>query len=148
MIHETTRFCTSREVASLSKHLIIHRCLHRFSRLSADVNSANCMTMIFISHKCYASVHQHNHLFLHVIYVRQDYRGLLVKLAQLIAWTTLLMRSSYLYRGPSGDLYVYLDIVEIPEIQRDGINLLSTISISYLDAILGTVMKVLPHDLL
>ncbi|KAG8388265.1 hypothetical protein BUALT_Bualt02G0107700 [Buddleja alternifolia] len=41
-----------------------------------------------------------------------------------------------------GDLYVYLDIEEIPEIQRDGINLLSTISISYLDAILGTVTKV------
>ncbi|PIN08533.1 Molecular chaperone (DnaJ superfamily) [Handroanthus impetiginosus] len=44
--------------------------------------------------------------------------------------------------GPPGDLYVYLDIEEIPEIQRDGINLSSTVSISYLDAILGTVMKV------
>ncbi|GFQ04590.1 chaperone protein dnaj [Phtheirospermum japonicum] len=44
--------------------------------------------------------------------------------------------------GPPGDLYVYLDIEEIPEIQRDGINLNSTISVSYLDAILGTVMKV------
>ncbi|KAL0429770.1 UNVERIFIED_CONTAM: Chaperone protein dnaJ A7A, chloroplastic [Sesamum radiatum] len=44
--------------------------------------------------------------------------------------------------GPPGDLYVYLDIEEIPEIQRDGINLSSIISISYLDAILGTVMKV------
>lgn len=44
--------------------------------------------------------------------------------------------------GPPGDLYVYLDIKEILEIQRDGINLLSTISISYLDAILGTVVKV------
>ncbi|KAK4488861.1 hypothetical protein RD792_004651 [Penstemon davidsonii] len=44
--------------------------------------------------------------------------------------------------GPPGDLYVYLDIEEIPEIQRDGINLSSTISISYLDAILGTAIKV------
>ncbi|KAL3528883.1 hypothetical protein ACH5RR_008205 [Cinchona calisaya] len=44
--------------------------------------------------------------------------------------------------GPPGDLYVYLDIEEIPEIQRDGINLSSTVSISYLDAILGTVVKV------
>lgn len=52
------------------------------------------------------------------------------------------MRSFPFYRGPPGDLYVYLDIEEIPEIQRDGINLLSSISISYLDAILGTVAKV------
>ncbi|THG07218.1 hypothetical protein TEA_012024 [Camellia sinensis var. sinensis] len=45
-------------------------------------------------------------------------------------------------RGPHGDLYVYLDIEEILEIQRDGINLRSSVSISYLDAILGTVVKV------
>lgn len=44
--------------------------------------------------------------------------------------------------GPPGDLYVYLDVEEIPEIQRDGINLSSTVSISFLDAILGTVAKV------
>ncbi|XP_021844411.1 uncharacterized protein [Spinacia oleracea] len=44
--------------------------------------------------------------------------------------------------GPPGDLFVYLDIEEIPDIQRDGINLRSTISISYVDAILGTVVKV------
>lgn len=44
--------------------------------------------------------------------------------------------------GPPGDLYVYLDVEEILEIQRDGINLSSTISITYLDAILGTVAKV------
>ncbi|XP_057457098.1 uncharacterized protein LOC130748028 [Lotus japonicus] len=44
--------------------------------------------------------------------------------------------------GPPGDLYVYLDVQEIPGIQRDDINLRSTISISYLDAILGTVTKV------
>ncbi|XP_057968975.1 uncharacterized protein LOC131158255 [Malania oleifera] len=44
--------------------------------------------------------------------------------------------------GPPGDLFVYLDVEEIPEIQRDGINLSSTVSISYLDAILGAVVKV------
>ncbi|KAL2534031.1 Molecular chaperone Hsp40/DnaJ family protein [Abeliophyllum distichum] len=43
--------------------------------------------------------------------------------------------------GLPGDLYVYLDIEEIPEIQRDGINLSSTVSINYLDAILGTIVK-------
>jgi molecular chaperone DnaJ len=45
--------------------------------------------------------------------------------------------------GPLGDLYVYLDVEEITGIQRDGINLTSTISISYADAILGTVVKVI-----
>ncbi|KAK9666384.1 hypothetical protein RND81_14G181200 [Saponaria officinalis] len=44
--------------------------------------------------------------------------------------------------GPPGDLFVYLDVQEIPEIQRDGINLFSAVSISYTDAILGTVVKV------
>ncbi|KAM7480330.1 hypothetical protein LguiA_028543 [Lonicera macranthoides] len=44
--------------------------------------------------------------------------------------------------GPPGDLFVYLDVKEIPEIQRDGINLSSTVSISYLDAILGAAVKV------
>nr|CAA96305.1 DnaJ homologue [Pisum sativum] len=44
--------------------------------------------------------------------------------------------------GPPGDLYVYLDVLEIPGIQRDDINLRSTISITYLDAILGSVVKV------
>ncbi|CAK7356943.1 unnamed protein product [Dovyalis caffra] len=44
--------------------------------------------------------------------------------------------------GSPGDLYVYLDVEEITGIQRDGINLISTISISYIDAILGTVVKV------
>lgn len=47
-----------------------------------------------------------------------------------------------LSRGPPGDLYVYLDVEEIPEIQRDGINLCSTVTISYIDAILGAVVKV------
>uniref|UniRef100_A0A2P2JLQ5 Chaperone protein DNAj n=1 Tax=Rhizophora mucronata TaxID=61149 RepID=A0A2P2JLQ5_RHIMU len=45
--------------------------------------------------------------------------------------------------APPGDLFVYLEVEEIRGIQRDGINLKSTISISYLDAILGAVIKVL-----
>ncbi|KAH7565015.1 hypothetical protein JRO89_XS09G0109900 [Xanthoceras sorbifolium] len=44
--------------------------------------------------------------------------------------------------GPPGDLFVYLEVEEIPGIQRDGIDLCSTISIGYLDAILGAVVKV------
>ncbi|KAK9281415.1 hypothetical protein L1049_004316 [Liquidambar formosana] len=44
--------------------------------------------------------------------------------------------------GPPGDLYVYLDVEELREIQRDGIDLRSTVSINYLDAILGAVVKV------
>ncbi|XP_068636796.1 uncharacterized protein [Aristolochia californica] len=50
--------------------------------------------------------------------------------------------------GPPGDLFVYLEAEEIPEIQRerDGINLYSTISISYIDAILGTIVKVKTVD--
>ncbi|CAL0308792.1 unnamed protein product [Lupinus luteus] len=44
--------------------------------------------------------------------------------------------------GRQGDLYVYLDVEEIPGIQRDDINLRSTISIDYLDAIQGTVVRV------
>ncbi|XP_074312662.1 uncharacterized protein LOC141648097 [Silene latifolia] len=44
--------------------------------------------------------------------------------------------------GPPGDLFVILEVKEIPEIQRDGINLLSAISIGYTDAILGTIVKV------
>ncbi|XVF86425.1 hypothetical protein PTKIN_Ptkin18bG0038900 [Pterospermum kingtungense] len=44
--------------------------------------------------------------------------------------------------GHPGDLYVYLVVQEVTGIQRDGINLSSTVSISYLDAILGSVVKV------
>ncbi|KAI4387462.1 hypothetical protein MLD38_005290 [Melastoma candidum] len=44
--------------------------------------------------------------------------------------------------GPPGDLFVYLEVEEVPEIQRDGINLSSRLTISYLDAILGSVVKV------
>lgn len=44
--------------------------------------------------------------------------------------------------GPSGDLYVYLFVNADPEFQRDGINVLSQVKISYLQAILGSRMEV------
>lgn len=44
--------------------------------------------------------------------------------------------------GPPGDLYVYLFIEEDQEFQRDGINVLSEIKISYLQAILGCRLEV------
>ncbi len=44
--------------------------------------------------------------------------------------------------GPPGDLYVYLFVSEDAEFQRDGINILSEIKISYLQAILGSRMEV------
>jgi molecular chaperone DnaJ len=39
--------------------------------------------------------------------------------------------------GPAGDLYVYLFVNDDEEFQRDGINILSELKISYLQAILG-----------
>ena len=44
--------------------------------------------------------------------------------------------------GPPGDLYVYLFVNEDREFQRDGINVLSQIQISYLQAILGCRIQV------
>jgi molecular chaperone DnaJ len=44
--------------------------------------------------------------------------------------------------GPPGDLYVYLFVNEDEEFQRDGINILSEIKISYLQAILGCRLEV------
>lgn len=44
--------------------------------------------------------------------------------------------------GPPGDLYVYLFVEEDAEFQRDGINILSEIKISYLQAILGCRLEV------
>jgi molecular chaperone DnaJ len=44
--------------------------------------------------------------------------------------------------GPPGDLYVYLFINEDAEFQRDGINILSEVKISYLQAILGSRIEV------
>jgi molecular chaperone DnaJ len=44
--------------------------------------------------------------------------------------------------GPAGDLYVYLFVNEDEEFQRDGINVISEIKISYLQAILGCHLQV------
>lgn len=44
--------------------------------------------------------------------------------------------------GPPGDLYVYLFVNEDAEFQREGINVLSEIKISYLQAILGCRIEV------
>ncbi|NER34556.1 MAG: molecular chaperone DnaJ [Oscillatoria sp. SIO1A7] len=46
------------------------------------------------------------------------------------------------YGGPAGDLYVYLFVNEDSEFERDGINILSGIKISYLQAILGSRLEV------
>ena len=44
--------------------------------------------------------------------------------------------------GPAGDLYVYLFVNEDSEFRRDGINILSELKISYLQAILGYRLEV------
>ncbi|MGD1702791.1 molecular chaperone DnaJ [Dapis sp. BLCC M229] len=44
--------------------------------------------------------------------------------------------------GPPGDLYVFLAVKHNPEFQRDGINILSQIKISYLQAILGCSLEI------
>jgi molecular chaperone DnaJ len=44
--------------------------------------------------------------------------------------------------GPTGDLYVYLFVQDDPEFRRDGINILSELKISYLQAILGSQLMV------
>ena len=44
--------------------------------------------------------------------------------------------------GPPGDLYVYLFVTEDSKFKRDGINILSEITISYLQAILGCQLEV------
>ncbi|NEQ79137.1 MAG: molecular chaperone DnaJ [Moorea sp. SIO2I5] len=43
--------------------------------------------------------------------------------------------------GPPGDLYVYLFVNEDSQFQRDGINILSEMKISYLQAILGCIIE-------
>jgi len=48
--------------------------------------------------------------------------------------------------GPAGDLYVYLFVNEDTDFQRDGINILSEIRISYLQAILGCSLEVQTVD--
>ncbi|HEY9824532.1 MAG TPA: molecular chaperone DnaJ [Stenomitos sp.] len=48
--------------------------------------------------------------------------------------------------GPTGDLYVYLFVQEDPDFRRDGINILSELKISYLQAILGAEVSVKTVD--
>jgi hypothetical protein len=81
-----------------------------------------------------------------IIVVCHYQNGLVIPEFKLYHLSITWLRSSYWSschsRGPPGDLYVYLDVLEIPGIQRDDINLRSTISISYLEAILGSVVQV------
>lgn len=44
--------------------------------------------------------------------------------------------------GPPGDLYVYLFVNEDAQFRREGINLFSTVTVSYLQAILGATLAV------
>ena len=44
--------------------------------------------------------------------------------------------------GPSGDLYVFIKVKNDPKLKRDGINIYSEISISYLQAILGDIVSI------
>ena len=44
--------------------------------------------------------------------------------------------------GPSGDLYVFLTVKPHPKLQRDGLNVLSEVKVSYLQAILGDSIEV------
>ncbi|XP_074329269.1 chaperone protein dnaJ A7A, chloroplastic-like [Apium graveolens] len=44
--------------------------------------------------------------------------------------------------GPPGDLFVLIDVMPDPVLKRDDTNILFTSKISYIDAILGTTMKV------
>jgi molecular chaperone DnaJ len=54
--------------------------------------------------------------------------------------------------GPPGDLYVYLFVNDDAEFKRDGINILSDVKVSYLQAILGCRLEVNtvdgPHEVL
>ena len=44
--------------------------------------------------------------------------------------------------GPSGDLYVFLTVKSHPKLRRDGLNVLSEVKVSYLQAILGDTIEV------
>jgi molecular chaperone DnaJ len=48
--------------------------------------------------------------------------------------------------GPPGDLYVFVSVRPDPELRRDGNNILVTCKISYIDAILGTDVRVMTVD--
>lgn len=44
--------------------------------------------------------------------------------------------------GQPGDLYVFIEVLSDPVLKRDGTNILYTCKVSYIDAILGTTIKV------
>ncbi len=44
--------------------------------------------------------------------------------------------------GPPGDLYVFLRVKNHPKLHRDGLTILSEVSVSYLQAILGDIIEV------
>ncbi|MGB1416296.1 MAG: molecular chaperone DnaJ [Synechococcus sp.] len=44
--------------------------------------------------------------------------------------------------GPAGDLYVFLTVRSHPRLKRDGLNILSDVKVSYLQAILGDTIEV------
>lgn len=44
--------------------------------------------------------------------------------------------------GEPGDLYVFIEVLSDPVLKRDGTNILYTCKVSYIDAILGTTIKV------
>ncbi|MBF2025430.1 MAG: molecular chaperone DnaJ [Oscillatoriales cyanobacterium C42_A2020_001] len=44
--------------------------------------------------------------------------------------------------GPAGDLYVYLYVAQDPEFRREGINILSDLKVSYIQALLGSRVDV------
>ncbi|KAJ7553237.1 hypothetical protein O6H91_06G089400 [Diphasiastrum complanatum] len=44
--------------------------------------------------------------------------------------------------GPPGDLYVFINVRADPELKREGNNILISCKVSYIDAILGTTVKV------
>lgn len=48
--------------------------------------------------------------------------------------------------GGPGDLYVFISVRPHPELRRDGTTILSDVEISYVDAILGTTVKVTTVD--
>ena len=48
--------------------------------------------------------------------------------------------------GPAGDLYVFIKVKKDPNLKRDGINIFSEISVSYLQAILGDTIQIITVD--
>ena len=48
--------------------------------------------------------------------------------------------------GPPGDLYVFIKVKNDPNLKRDGINIYSEISVSYLQAILGDTIEIITVD--